>query len=34
MLLCVLSDCQKNKPPYPHSYGLNSTTIVLVQGWI
>ena len=36
-LLCSLSGkypWERYEPPYPPSYGLNSTTTVLLEGWI
>ena len=35
-LICLLSDkylWEKYEPPHPPSNGLNSTTIVLLEGW-
>ena len=37
MLLCSLSDSypgERYEPPYPSNYGLNSTSTVLLQGWL
>ena len=33
-LLSEKYPCERYEPPYPPSYGLNSTTAVLIEGWL